>query len=901
MFKKSKICAAALLALSSSIAMHAFAQEQLEKVEVTGSAIKRVDAETSVPVTVLKAAELQKEGITTIEQALAMLSGNQTSQGTSQSVGLSTGGAAFADLRGLGQNKTLVLLNGRRIANNAFDGTAPDLNMIPFAALERVEVLRDGASSLYGTDAIGGVINFITRKDMAGGVLNVGADSPQHTGGSSANFNVGYGFGNLAQDKFNLLMFADYQNQNELRASQRSFSTTGYVPSMGLTKSSANAFPSNYYNQNASDPSGNSYVFANPSAPNCTNGMFTRDGATCRFDYSHYVDDIPDTQRASGMIRGAIAVNADTQVNLEYFVAHSEVKTQIAPVPFAGYAVNPGTAFYPGMGITPLPTAAQSAGLGFDPTQPIDVYFRDVPNGDRRDKSVNLQQRFVAELEGNYAGWDYNTALSFNQNQVDYSLTGGYASDSIISNGLMNGTINPFGTQTAAGTALLNSALEIGPLLTARARVYQFDAHGSRSLGDWFGAGNEAQVALGIERRHESLYDKVPGGQINFATQVSASTGIDPNTNQSGKRDVTAAFGELNVPLTKQLEVTAAVRGDKYSDFGSSVNPKFSVRYQPTRDLLIRSSVTSGFRAPGLYDLYAPQTYTNTANPYNDPVNCPNGTALPGQNPLAVCNTQFMALTGGNPHLNAETSRSATFGVVFSPMANTTIGLDFWWIRLQHSIGSLSQDAIFGNPTKYASLFHYNPAGNLSINGSVCPGVNCGYVLDTEQNLGGTNTNGVDVNFATSKKSSLGTLNFTFNGTYVTNYDYQLEENGAWFNNAGIYSNGSPVFRWQHTAQLNWSRDAWSAGLVNRFKSNYNDQNSVAAPYNTHIVGSYSLFDLYGSYKFTNALTLTAGIRNLFDQNPPFSNQGATFQQGFDPRYTDPLGRVFYARGTYKF
>ncbi|MDQ2990867.1 MAG: TonB-dependent receptor plug domain-containing protein, partial [Pseudomonadota bacterium] len=136
----------------------------IQRVEITGSAIKRIDAETAVPVTIIKMDDLKKQGVTTIEQVMANLTVSQSSLGTSQVVGSGTGGASYADLRGIGANKTLVLLNGRRLANNAFDSSAPDLNMIPFAALERVEVLRDGASSLYGSDAVGGVINFITRK-----------------------------------------------------------------------------------------------------------------------------------------------------------------------------------------------------------------------------------------------------------------------------------------------------------------------------------------------------------------------------------------------------------------------------------------------------------------------------------------------------------------------------------------------------------------------------------------------------------------------------------------------------------------------------------------------------------------------------------------------------------------
>jgi len=224
MFKKTKVCTGLMLAFGGTLALSvvpAFGQQVLEKVEITGSAIKRIDAETAVPVTIIKADDLKKEGITTIEQVVARLSMSQTSQSTSQSVGLGTGGAAFANLRGLGQNKTLVLLNGRRLANNAIDSSAPDLNMIPFAALERVEVLRDGASALYGTDAIGGVINFITRKDYTGGTITLGVNSPQHPGGKSNSANVGFGVGDLSKDRYNLFGFLDYQKQDPLRASQR--------------------------------------------------------------------------------------------------------------------------------------------------------------------------------------------------------------------------------------------------------------------------------------------------------------------------------------------------------------------------------------------------------------------------------------------------------------------------------------------------------------------------------------------------------------------------------------------------------------------------------------------------------------------------------------------------------
>ena len=168
------------IALSLGMFAHpAFSQEAVQRVEVTGSSIKRLAAESSLPVTVIRADDFVKQGLTTAEQVVSSLASNQSSQGGSQSVGASTGGVSLADLRGIGSNKTLILLNGRRIANHPYDGAAVDLNIIPISALQQVEVLRDGASAIYGTDAIGGVINFITKRSVNGVELTAETTVPQ--------------------------------------------------------------------------------------------------------------------------------------------------------------------------------------------------------------------------------------------------------------------------------------------------------------------------------------------------------------------------------------------------------------------------------------------------------------------------------------------------------------------------------------------------------------------------------------------------------------------------------------------------------------------------------------------------------------------------------------------------
>lgn len=900
MFKKTMLAKSLLLAFGSTATLFGtatMAQQnssdqpaQLQRVEVTGSAIKRIDAETAVPITVIKLDDLRKEGVTTVEQVLSRISSSQSQTGTSQAVGSATGGAAYADLRGLGSNKTLVLLNGRRVANNAIDGASVDLNVIPFAALERVEILRDGASSLYGTDAIGGVINFITRKDFTGGSITLGADSPQHDGGKAYNANIAYGFGTLENDGFNVLGIVDFQKQRPVGAIQRDYSSTGFLPNRGIFRSSGSPDPANY---SQGGPS------ANPAGPACNANsyIFHQSGSGCRYDFVKWVDLIPNTERASGLLKGSLKLTPDHTLNLEYFATQILSKTTIAPVPFAALKMDPGTPFFPGNGMTPAP-----ANFVIDPTKSINIRWRDVPNGPRQEEDKNVQQRLVASVEGIVAGWDYNAGIAYNENKNTHNVTGGYADGTIITSGVKTGAINPFGAQTAAGQALLDSALVRGILYSGKSTVVSADAHASREVGDWLGAGRQAAVAIGAEfRREKTNFQANPA----VAELLVASTGIDPTTDQGGSRKVAAVYGEINIPLTKELEVTGALRYDKYSDFGSTTNPKAGFRYQPIEQVLIRGSYSTGFRAPSLYELNNPQTYTNTANSFNDPKRCPNGVPVAGAATDDVCNTQFIVQNGGNKELKPEKAKNLTFGLVFEPVKDLTVGFDFWWIKLRDQVSVLPDTLIFADPTKYAGLFRRAADGSLSIDGSQCPGVSCGYIVNTNDNLGEVRTHGVDLSASYRLRAGdIGTFNFGINGTYVTKYEYQQEQGGVFLQNAGTYSGTGPIFRWAHTLNATWTKGVWGLGVVNRFKTGYHDQNDpnqVSDPQFYGDVASYSVWDVSGSWAPVKTLSFTLGIRNVFDKEPPFSNQARTFQSNFDPRFTDPTGRSFYVRGTYNF
>lgn len=875
------------------LAQPAFAQDNapIQRVEITGSAIKRIDAETAVPVTVVKMADLKKEGITTIEQVMANLSVAQSSQGTSQSVGSSTGGAAFADLRGIGQNKTLVLLNGRRLGNNAFDSSAPDLNMIPFAALERVEVLRDGASSLYGSDAVGGVINFITKKDYQGGTVTLGADSPEHAGGFANNFNVGYGWGDLDKQGFNIFAVVDHQEQHSITGTQRDFNRR--YPT-GLSGSTS---PANWTQGD---------IGGNPSAPDCTQGNYmVQDTATsCAMSTSPYVDYIPSSKRTTGLVRGTFKINENHELGVELLSTESKIRTTIAPVPYGYLYVNSTRAdgsanpYFPSSAaINPTydDSLTDSGVAGLKPGYVV-ASWRDLYHGARHDENINKQQRLVVSMKGTLGGWDYDGAVTYNQNKVRENLFG-YSNGSIIADGVMNGIINPFGAQDAAGNAMLESAtLGGGNIMNAKGTNKGADIKFSREVGDWFSNGHQAGLAVGAQYEHQ---DFRMAANSDFAAKVVSSTGIDPNTLNEGSRNVSAFYSELNVPVLKNLDLTAAVRYDKYSDFGHTANPKFSFNYRPTGDLLLRGSFSKGFRAPSLYDLYAGNAYTNGASRLNDPTKQCSGTDA-DQN---SCGKQFQVLNGGNANLSPERSKNATVGIMWEPIKNLSVGADFWSIRLTNQIGTMTDSDVLANYQQFASYIVRNAAGNLAVDGSQCPNpATCGYLDLRTQNLGDVNTNGVDLsaNYRLRTKD-YGSFTFSDNATWVHKYEYQNYAGDEMHQRVGVYSGDGPIFRWQNTLNVAWSKGKFGAGLTGHYKSGYQDYSGDGAEVLNHRVSSYTTWDTYGSYEAMQGLTLTAGLRNLFDREPPLSYQTSNFQGGYDPRYTDPTGRTVYVRATYNF
>ena len=909
MFRRTKVCSALALAFGGGLLIPAtpvFAQ-QLERVEITGSSIRRVDAETALPVTVITVEELTKQGITTAEQAMSRIAANQSNFGTSAAIGGTTGGKAEADLRGLSgpsatnANKTLVLLNGRRIANHALDAAAVDLNAIPLAAVSRIEVLRDGASAIYGTDAIAGVINFILRKDYTGFEISAEAQRPERNGGGNTDrVSLVGGFGNLAEQRFNIMGTLDWRKQDVLVAADRNFSKTGII---GTSRdaigsgTSGTSFPGDL---NGFEPSGP--LCAPPgSIPRNTNPDNTGAFDSCRYDFSRDVDIIPKNEQITGLIRGSFAITPEHTISAEYFNSHNVVEARVAPVP-QNHLMPQSSPFFPaGAPTTTIPDLNDPTGVGT--VLGGVANWRAIPGGKRTSGDDSTTDRFLVEMQGLLAGWDYKTAIGQSRNKYTASVKKGYLNDDLIQQGVFNGTINPFGEQTPAGQAAIDAAQIDAATVNAKNTMNFADFRITRDLYQM--AAGPLSGAFGVEaRREKSAFENT---DINAVLQNSL--GIDPDGDTSGKRSSYAVYAEFAIPVIKNLDLTIAGRYDHYSDFGNTFNPKVGLRWQPVKEVLLRGSYNTGFRAPTLYDIYQPASRTFTSDSYNDPLLCPNGTPLNGATSGVVCDQQTLQRNAGpvaigRPvnSLSPEKSKTFTVGAVFEPSSAFTFSVDYWDIRIRNTISGLPEQSIFGDPVKYASRFvrcsQLSAAERANID--VClnfPAFDPIAFIDTPtENLGELRTHGLDLSASLRlPTTAMGKFAVTMDGTYVTGFEYQREAGGEFINALGRYSDNAPVFRWQHVAAVNWNYGPWGAVLAERFKSGYLDQDGTSQ------VGSYDVYDVSLAWTGIKNLTLSAGIKNLFDRDPPKSVQNTTFQRGYDPRFADSLGRTFLLRAAYKF
>lgn len=892
MFKQTKVCAGLMLAISGGLLVGMQPASAQQRVEITGSSIKRsINDEGALPITVLKVEDLRQAGVTSVEAVVQLVTASQSSTSSINSIGSGTGGATYANLRGLGSNKTLILLNGRRVAAFAFGVDAVDLNAIPFAVLERVEVLRDGASALYGTDAVGGVINFITRRNYKGVGLTLEASRPTAAGGRSDRASFLAGGGDLEADGGSGWFSIDHQNRGRIRALDREFAKTGIIPSRGVNGNSGTTFPGNFSQNVGLDKNS---VSGNLTAPACKaplSQVNPSNNKACVFDFSATIDIVPDVTQDTLASRFNFKMFKDSLLSVELVSTDNKTVARVAPDPVGGIAILPSNPFYP------------HGFANLDETKSVTAGWRMVPAGNRTNESNSHADRLVLDLSGTVAGLDYRAGMYYTDNTASDAATDGYVNAPFVRAQVAAGNITPFAEANAAQLAIIEQAKRKGTFSTAQGKTKGIDFRLGKDL--WAMGGGNAAVSMGIELRHE-FYRNDTDDAVVLAIP---SAGRSPS-HTGGTRMVKAIAAELLLPVTKQIEVSLQARADEYSDAGSTFNPKVGIRFQPSKELLFRGSYNTGFRAPTLDDLYSAQSVTFASSNSNDPLLCPGGTADVSKGGVQSrdCGLQVQVLNGGNPALKPEKSTTFGFGMAFEPMKDLTFTVDYFNVKLTQTINALPQESIIANPAQYAAKYvrckDLSVAAQTDLNRCLADNVNSNaiaYLITLTDNLGKTETSGLDFSAGYSTRlGNMGNVDLSWNGTWVQSYKYQLSPTDPMKENVSIYSDGSPVFRWQHSVSAAWTLGNWSTRLGVRHKTGYYDMNNpstvVGGPSFYGDVSSYTLVDASVTAMPMKGLSVTVGLKNLFDTSPPFSNQSTRSQRGYDPRYSDPYGRTLFAR-----
>ncbi|GGY40858.1 TonB-dependent receptor plug domain-containing protein [Pseudoduganella albidiflava] len=859
------------------------------KVEVTGSTIKRVAGEMALPVSSVKADDIASAALTTVADLAVSLPSSATNAPSSAGAGTNM------NMRGIGINRTLVLLNGRRMVNEPLSNGFVNVDLIPISALNRVEVLRDGASSTYGTDAMGGVVNFLTRRSYKGLELTGQVVRPEASGGGREHrVSVLGGIGDLAADGWNVYATVDVHKRSKLESADRpELTNPALLASLGIAPKAASgtyAWPANVFSP-STGITGNPYYASGCLPPYSVPA--TRN--TCIQD-ANYVLALPANAQAHFFAKGSIKLPGDHLVTAELLHAKEHIETQKPPTTTVGFngavaRITPDSPYYPG-GSAGVPAMAGING------SPLNVSWSVAELGPAIAKDEQKITRVVVTGEGTIGQWDYRLGGIYGRGKRDSYFVQGYLNGARLQAGVANGVLNPFGTQSAAGLEYLKSiSADGGQIRHTTNRYYGTDLTLTRELMQL--GGGAMTLALGAEYHRDANDDRALDGVIDVPYQNRLPSYAE------GSRDISAVFAELDLPVTADLSFNVAARHDRYSDFGGTSNPKASFRWQPMKQLMFRGSASTGFRAPTLFDRYGyrlPGATSLSTSKWDDPVLCPGtmgmagtGTAVPGANPLLVCNTALPIQQGSNPEVQPETSRNLTLGVVIEPVRNLMVMLDYYDIHVKDSIGQLAQNAIFTNTAKYADLFVRNPDGSLA------------YVRNTVDNLGDLRTAGIDVGLSYAfPKASYGQFKAALDGTYVTRFENQTEKDGPWISNLGRFGSvgsgnvsASPTytFRWKHTLRLSWERGDWFSQLTQFYNTGYHDLNNVPAQFHRDIE-PYSVWNMTVNYKGIKHVKVSLGISNLFDENPPVTNSNST---AYANNIASPIGRAYNARLTYEF
>lgn len=844
----------------------------LAAVRVTGSNIKRTDTESANPVQVIDRQQLEETGKATVADLLRSISantGNATNETTNN--GWASGSAGIG-LRGLSQKNTLVLLNGRRLANYGFPAgglsdTFVNLNALPLVAVERIEVLKDGASAVYGSDAVAGVVNIITRQNFQGADLGGSLGTADQGGLDEQNLKFIGGIGDLDTDGYNILVSLEGYNRERLDQDQRDLTRSGiYTDTPGGRWNGWSAKGARYLINGASvpmlDASGNCPEGTTLVASAPIDGLA---GNTCGFNQAPYTTLIPSTKRYQAYVNGTFRVNDSVEAFGE--VLYSDIKgvSWFGSSPFftlesGRFALNADTGL------------AEPVSSNLPASSPYNPYGRAVPIeytffnlGPTIKTNRSQAYRGLVGVRGSLQNWDWEVGAFGARSSERETVSGGFANRYALAAALADGSYNLLNPSATAPDVL--NAINISTLRPAESVLQGVDARISGALGHtWAG---EIGFAAGAEWRREKL-------DSNNPWQIDAGLQIRPAIAEvHGERKVTAAYAEVNVPLAERLELQAAARADHYSDFGDAFSPKLSLRWQPWDILLVRAAASRGFRAPSLSE-----NSNSTSIAYGSVID-PRDPDVPGsrQNP-----TFF---TVGNNDLKPERTKSFNAGIVLSPWSNTSLSVDYYRIELENLVGTNNTQTLVTDNVPGAVL--RDERGKLLA------------VYNRYQNLSELKTSGVDVElrqrFPTERAGDFG-LSSAF--THVRSYRRPTVVGGPLVDYAGS-NRGATLPRNKATTTLDWSYGDIRTALTWYYTSGYDQKASAAATAVQDRVDAYSQFDLYLAYTGLEKLTLYAKIQNLADEEPPYDASFPGIRAPYDFSQYDLRGRYVTVGFDYRF
>ncbi len=923
---------------------------QLDEIVVTGSSIKQNADALSLPVTIVTAEQIAKTGVTSVTDLIQNLPSMQGFVPASSSVNGGGGGITTAAIHGLPSKYTLTLIDGQRVAPYTLGqvqgaGSGVNIESIPLSAIERVEVLTDGASALYGADAIAGVVNFILKKDQTDGNVYYNASVPSASGGNGWNAGFSKGFGSLSSDNYNVLFTYGHDVQYKLQASQRAVSRRGAFFPFSANGNNYYLFNPTSNTEPANVTIGSLGVTYNPfyqANGNCgTPNAFpltTSQGLNCRFNYAATVEDIPSSVRDSGMVKGSFNVSENNTIWAEVLVSKIDLTSQYAP-PAQPLGVNATTRLPALWNAYVLPYLTANNVTATRAT----INYRAVSAGGRTDDWGTATRHIVLGWNGKYNGFDVNATATISHGQLTDTAAGGYLDYSQLASAIASGAYDPV-LGTGAGslkTAVLNSVFST---TTTDLRSFKVDVqHAVLDL-----SGGPSILSVGAEYdsySYKTDYSDLFLSSSGFSTQpASTDYPVGGNYGQvpfQADRTNWGLFGEWKLPIEKNLEVTASVRYDNYAKlhsneiFAAAPDPttgvqnqiasgsqgntfddatgKLSFRYAPIDMVAIRGSYGTGFKAPTLSDISGPLVFGGSTSgtyacPFKGSVGC-----LPGS-------AQYDLLLGANgaagaTGLKPEKSRQWTLGVQVKPIPELSLGLDYWNVRLKDQIQSagIAEQVAYNDPNTYATFFvnpYLDPAGFQTIALKQIP-----------FNGGEAHYSGIDWNFNYRTSFDWGKFSAAWSGSYTLKQNYTNYEGGPTLSDLGVYGpDQQVVFKTITSLVLGLETGKWANTISGHYKSGYQDQSYTAksavvfsvapggglgAPvdFGGLQVPSYVTFDLQTAYNLLDNVTLTFGINNVSDKSPPLSLQtgGGGNQIGYDGRYYDPLGRVYYFRGSVKF